>query len=257
MDNKVAFVTGGSQVTGKGIAIELAKAGYDVGITYLSHKEGAQDTVRAIQELGRKCEAYYADTSDVKNTQATLEEFFEEFGHIDVMVNNTGITKFFDFLTVTEKEFNHVASININGTYFCAQSAARNMVKNGVKGLIVNISSIHAVRDWPDDTVYSTTKAAIVRMTQAQALDLSKYGIRVVCVAPGYIDTNWQYWGPQYKAIYDQALRRIPLKRLVTAEEIGKTVVFLASDAAGYITGTTIHMDGGAALPVVTENEFA
>jgi NAD(P)-dependent dehydrogenase (short-subunit alcohol dehydrogenase family) len=256
MGEKIAFVTGSSRVTGKGIAIALAKAGYDVGVTYMGNKEGAEDAVRQIEALGQRAKAYHMDTYQVKESVQTLERFFEEFGHIDVMVNNTGLTRFKDFPDVTEEEFDTVISTNIRGTYFCGQAAAKDMIKKGVKGVIVNISSLHAIGTWPGDTLYATTKAAICRLTQAEALDLAPYGIRVVCVAPGYIDTGWKNRSEENMQRYHRVLARTPLGRMASGEEIGDAVAFLSSDKAGFITGTTLYVEGGALLPVITENRY-
>jgi NAD(P)-dependent dehydrogenase (short-subunit alcohol dehydrogenase family) len=256
MANKVAFVTGASRVTGKGIALELAKAGYDVGLTYTGYKEVADDTVRQIEAMGHRAKAYHADIEHVDETRATLEQFFEEFGHVDVFVNNTGLTRYVDYLTVTEEVFNRSIHVNIRGTYFCGQAAARDMIAKGVKGVIVNISSFQAVGTWPGATIYATTKAAICKMTQAQALDLSGHGIRVVCVAPGYVDVGWQNRSKEDYARYEVMLTRLPLPRFATAEEIGHAVTFLSSEKAAYVTGTTLFVEGGGLLPVVAENPY-
>jgi len=254
--NKVAFVTGASRVTGKAIALELAKAGYDVGITYMGYMEGAQDAVRQMAEMGRKGKAYFADTGDVAATQATLESFYDEFGHIDVMVCNTGITKYVDFLTCPQDVYDYIFNTNIRGSYFCGQSAARNMVKNGVKGVIVNISSIHARSLWPGDTLYATTKSALVRLTEAQALELAPHGIRAVCVAPGCVYMGGYDTTEERKARYDWVNSKIPAGRHVSAEEIGQAVVYLTSEKASYITGQTLFVEGGLMLPAIVNENY-
>ena len=254
--SKIAFVTGSSRVTGKNIALELARAGYDVGITYTGYKEGADDAVKQIEAMGQRSKAYYLDTRDIEGCRKTIDEFCEEFGGIDVMVNNTGLTIFSNFLETEPDVFAKLFETNLRGCYFCGQAAARQMVKRGIKGVIVNLSSVHAQGTWPGDSLYAVSKAAISRLTQAEALDLAPYGIRAVAVAPGYIDTGWQNRSDEAHAKYEQALRRIPLKRFAEGAEIGKAVVFLASENAGYITGTTLFVEGGALLPVITENDY-
>ncbi len=256
MTGKVAFVTGASRVTGKAIALELARAGYDVGITYMGYKEGADDAVRQMEEMGRKGKAYYADTGDVAATQVMLVGFFEDFGHIDVMVCNTGITKYVDFLSASQEVYDYIFNTNIRGSYFCGQSAARNMVKNGVKGVIVNISSIHAKSLWPGDTLYATTKAALCRLTEAQALELAPHGIRAVGVAPGCVYMGGYDDTQARKARYDWVNSKIPMKRHVSAEEIGQAVVYLASEKASYITGQTLFIEGGLMLPVLVNEQY-
>jgi len=248
MKSKVAFVTGASRVTGKAIALELAKEGYDVGVTYMGYREGADDAVRQMEAMGRKGKAYYADTGNVEDTQAMLESFYEEFGHIDVMVCNTGITKYVDFLTASRDVYDYIFNTNIRGSYFCGQSAAQNMVKNGVKGVIVNISSIHAKSLWPGDTLYATTKSALCRLTEAQALELAPHGIRAVCVAPGAVYMGGYDENELKQARYEWMNTKIPLRRYVSAEEIGQAVAYLVSEKAAYITGQVILVDGGLAM---------
>ena len=255
---KNAFVTGASNVTGKGIALELAKAGYDVGITYSTHKEGGEDTVRQIKEMGRKCRLYFMNTFDIAESQKTLADFCEEFGPLQLMVNNAGRSKFFDFLEVSQEDFDYFINLNFRGTYFLGQAAAKNMVENETKGVIINISSVHVGGTWPGDTIYAPTKAAVSRLTQAQALELAKYGIRVNAIAPGYIDMasgasdrKRGLTDEQYSALKKDVSSRIPLNRYASASEIGRAVVYMASEDASYITGQTLFMDGGTLLPVV------
>lgn len=254
---KTAFVTGASRVTGKAIALELARAGYDVGVTYTGYEEGALDAVRQIEAMGRRAKSYYMDTRDIEGCRETIGAFCEEFGGVDVMVNNTGLTIYSHFLETEPDLFAKVFDTNLRGAYFCGQAAARKMVERKTKGVIVNLSSVHALGTWPNDTLYAVSKAAICRLTQAEALDLAPYGIRVVAIAPGYIETGWQNGSEELKRVYDQSKKRIPLQRYASGEEIGKAVAFLVSDDAGYITGTTLFAEGGALLPVITENDYA
>ncbi len=145
MAKKVAFVTGASNVTGKAIAIEFAKAGYDVGFTYTSNEDGAKRTQKEIEALGVKAKYYYMNTRDVDASVKTLNDFCDEFGPLDAMVNNVGITKTWNFLDVTQEQFNLLSEVNIRGTYFMMQAAAKIMIAAGKKGAIVNLSSVHAI----------------------------------------------------------------------------------------------------------------
>ena len=257
MSRKIALVTGSGRGIGKGIAIELAKAGYDLGIHYSSSAEGAQDTAQKCRALGARAEVYQADIRHVAEIRAMFDAFFAAFGHIDLLVNNAGITRFQPFLEATEEMFDTVVNTDLRGTYFCAQAAARNMVENGVKGVIINISSNHAQGCWPAASFYAAAKAGVDKLGRNIAMELAPHGIRVVTVAPGYthIPENDRP-GAGRPAWIDAISRRIPIGRIAEPEEIGRAVVFLASDGAGCITGTTLSIDGGALLPVVAENRF-
>ena len=252
---KAAFITGAGKVTGKAIALAFGKE-YDVGISYVNSEAGALDTVRQIEELGGRAKAYRCDVRDIGATREMMRGFAAEFGRFDALVNNSGITRFVDFLETTEEQFDEVLDTDLKGVYFTAQAAARQMAEFGNGGVIINISSLHAIGTWPGDTVYATAKAAVCRLTQAMALDLAERKIRVVCVAPGYIDMGRYYRKPDAEKYLQKCKDRIPLHRFATGEEIGGVCEFLASDKAAYITGTTLYVEGGALLPILTENTY-
>ena len=255
---KNVFVTGSSGVTGKGIALEFAKAGYNVGVTYTSNEDGAKDAVAQMEAMGVKAKYYHLDTRDVEGCRKTIAEFADEFGGIDVMVNNTGLTIMRDFVDVDMETYMKIMETNYRGCYFCGQAAARDMVKRGTKGVIINLSSLHLKGTWPGDTMYSVTKRAIQKLTECEAYDLAEYGIRAVCLAPGWVNMGeGKRVTPTGYNIDEGINQLIPLHRMVEPWELGQCAVFLASDDAAYITGTTLMVEGGALLPVVTENYYA
>lgn len=259
MSRKIAFVTGAGRGIGKAIAIQLAKNGYDVGIHYSTTAEGALDTLKQVRELGAKAEVFHADIRDVDQIHTMFDEFLKVFDHIDLMVNNAGITRFQPFLEATPEMFDTVIGTDLRGTYFCAQAAARDMVAKGTKGVIINISSNHAKGCWPIASFYAAAKAGLNKAGMNMAMELGQYGIRVVTVAPGYTEPYKYGWWPdtpEGNARRAQISDRIPLGRVAEAWEIGDAVVFLASDSASYITGTTVEIDGGSLLPVLAENNF-
>ncbi|MBO4297172.1 MAG: SDR family oxidoreductase [Clostridia bacterium] len=258
MDRKIALVTGAGRGIGKGIAIRLAGAGYDVGVHYGASADGARDTARQCRALGARAEVFQADIRHVDEIHAMFGAFFQTFDHLDLMVNNAGVTRFQPFLEATEEMFDTVIGTDLRGTYFCAQAAARSMVEKGVKGVIINISSNHAQGCWPTASFYAAAKAGVDKLGRNIAMELAPYGIRVVTIAPGYthIPENDRPGAGGRPAWIDAISRRIPIGRIAEPEEIGDAVVFLASDGAGCITGTTLSVDGGALLPVVTENRF-
>ena len=251
MSRKIALVTGAGRGIGKAIALKLAQAGYDLGIHYSTSADGALDTLKQVRELGAKAEIYHADIRDTDQINALFADFLKDFGHIDLMVNNSGITRFQPFLEATPEMFDTVIGTDLRGTYFCAQAAARDMVAKGTKGVIINISSNHAQGCWPTASFYAAAKAGLDKAGKNMAMELAPYGIRVVTVAPGYTEPTLGAWGH-----HNKLTDRIPAGRFAVASEIGDAVVFLASDKAGYITGTTITIDGGALLPVLAENTY-
>ena len=251
MSRKIALVTGAGRGIGKAIALKLAEAGYDLGIHYSTTADGAKDTLEQVRALGAKAEIFHADIRDVEQIHAMFDEFFKVFDHIDLMVNNAGITRFQPFLEATPEMFDTVIDTDLRGTYFCAQAAARNMVEKGIKGVIINISSNHAFGCWPTASFYAAAKAGLDKAGKNIAMELAPYGIRVVTIAPGYTEPTLGAWGRHSKLT-----ERIPAGRFAVASEIGDAVVFLASEQAGYITGTTLSIDGGSLLPVLAENTF-
>jgi len=241
MERKIALVTGAGRGIGQGIAIQLAKNGYDVGIHYSSSAEGAQETADTCRSLGARAELFQADIRNVEEIYAMFAAFEEKFDHLDLMVNNAGITRFQPFLEATPEMFDTVLYTDLRGSYFCAQAAARNMVKNEVRGF------------------YAAAKAGLEKAGKNMAMELAPYGIRVVTIAPGYTATkawNVPENGPVSER-HQKIINRIPAGRYARPWEIGDAVVFLASDSAGYITGTTLFIDGGALLPVIPENRYS
>ncbi|MDD4018509.1 MAG: SDR family oxidoreductase [Kiritimatiellae bacterium] len=252
---RIALVTGASKGIGQATALCLARSGYAVGINYHTDKSGAEATAAQIRALGRHCNIYQADLKDLAAIDAMFQAFFTDYGAIDVLVNNAGITRFAPFLETTPQLWDDVVNTDWRGSYFCAQAAARNMVANHTRGTIVNISSNHATGCWPRASVYGPAKAAVEKMTRNIALELAPYGIRMVGVAPGY--TQVRQTTPDNEARFIRPVSsRIPMQRFARPEEIGNLVVYLVQEQANYITGTTIYMDGGALLPVVPENTY-
>lgn len=253
MQRKCALVTGSSSGIGKGIAAVLAAHGYDVGINYSKNEEGALDTLRLVEEQGRRGVLLRADVSDMTQNAALMESFLEEFGRIDLLVNNAGITRMAPFLELTEDLFDTVIGIDLKGAIFLSQKAARSMVEQKIRGRIINITSNHQQGCWPGATVYAASKAALLKFTMNCAMELSNYGITVNAIAPGY--TVIERMGDHEKR-YQKELERLPLHRFLTPAEVGEAVVYLTSDAAGYITGTCLTMDGGALLPALVCNTY-
>ena len=249
--NKTALVTGGSHNIGQQIAIVLARHGYDVAITYNSRKEGALDTQREIEALGRKCFVYQAKLQISDVPQKIVDQAHKDLGHLDLMVCNAANGGYRGgILTATPEKLDEAYNLNYRNYIICAAASARHMVADKIAGNIIFISSIRAQRAFPDDYMYGGFKAGIERAAQSMALELSQYGIRVNCVAPGCI------WPQSLDVSRNQFITQsIPLKRVGTPEEVGELVAFVASDNASYITGISILQDGGLGLPGMWERE--
>lgn len=249
--NKVALVTGAAKGIGRQIAISMAKAGYDIVVNYRSDEKAAEEVCQIAKEHGREAMAVYADMGVIEDIHKMYDQVFERFGAVDVLVNNAGISSEVYFLDATEEMFDHMTAVDWKGLFFCSQIAAKRMVEKGIKGVIINISSNQVDGCWPRATIYAPTKAAVAKFTKNAAMELSLKGIRMVAVAPGYTDVGWEPGD-----IRLEAASRLPLRRFASTEEIAQGVIYLASDAAGYITGTTLTIDGAATLPVVAANDF-
>jgi NAD(P)-dependent dehydrogenase (short-subunit alcohol dehydrogenase family) len=252
---KVALVTGSGKGIGRGIAIELAKAGYNVGVHYGSSLDGAREVAKQIEDMGRKAVIVKANIQKVDEIRSMFDAFFKEFDHIDLLVNNAGITRMVPFLEVEEDLWEEVVNTDFKGAFFCSQMAARNMVENKIKGVIINITSNHTIGCWPNATIYGPVKAALTKFTKNLALDLAPHQIRVVAIAPGYTELEW--FTDRHNRYIKEVSKKIPLQRFANPKEIGEAVVYLASEKAGYITGTSLLMDGGALLPVVPHNDYS
>jgi len=244
--SKTALVTGGSHNIGQGIAIVLAEKGYDVAITYNKRKDGALETKAQVEALGRKCFVYQASLNEVDVPEKTVNRAHKDLGHLDLMVCNAGRDSRVSILSVTEADLRFLYESNYRNYVLCASAAARHMVRDNIAGSIIFITSTRAEQAYPDDFVYGGFKAAIKRACESMALELSAYNIRVNCVAPGATWPSDGRFDPnKIPFIHDS----IPLHRSGTARDNGEAVAYLASDAASYITGISLRVDGGLILP--------
>lgn len=240
---KTAFVTGGGTGIGKGIAVSLAKSGYDVAISYRGSEEGANDTLERIRHFGRKAAAIRADVSKKSDIDNMFSEFANHFERLDLFVNNAGITLKSSFIETSEEIFDTVCSVDFKGAFFCMQNAAKFMIDKNIKGSIVLISSNNAKAHFADVSVYGSVKAAAQKMAEHAAIELAKYGIRVNTVAPGWTDTGASRLDDKESTYY-----KIPLKKWTSVNEVADAVKYLASHSARSITGVTLTVDNGALL---------
>jgi NAD(P)-dependent dehydrogenase (short-subunit alcohol dehydrogenase family) len=249
--NKTALITGASRGIGRATALELAEEGYDLGINYCRHRDGAEEVARTIRKRKRRALVLQADVGKKAEIDRMFDRFFAEFSHIDLMVNNAGVSMFEPFLQVSEELWDTVTNVDWKGTYFCAQRAARDMAQSGRGGVIINMSSNQKDGCWPTASAYGPTKMAVAKFTRHAAFELARYRIRVIALAPGYTDVGWPRGDPVH-----EAKEKIPMKRFATPEEIARVIKRLVSDEFAYMTGACLDIDGGALLPVVTENDL-
>src|SRR5438445_7444918 len=243
---KVALVTGAQQGIGKAIALAYGREGASVVINYVDGWAAADEIASSILARGHKAVAVAGDVSRAADV-ARLMEAGRTLGGIDVLVNNAGIFPRVDFLQMTEAQWDEVLDVNLKGTFLCTQAAAREMVERGRGGAVVNLASGAAFRSSPRGVHYVASKAGIVGVTRAAALELASHKIRVNAIAPGLTDTAQPRYGMSEEELAT-AGQALPLGRMAQPEDIAKSAVFLASDDAGFITGQCVHVNGGSYL---------
>jgi len=239
---KNALVTGASKGIGKGIAIELAKHGANVAFTYLSSVEKGLALEAELSAMGVKAKGYRSDASDFKAADELVNTIIADFGSLEIIVNNAGITKDGLLMRMTEDQFNDVVRTNLNSVFNVTKAALRQLLKQKY-GSIINITSVVGVRGNAGQANYAASKAGIIGFTKSVALELGSRNIRCNAIAPGFIETEMT---AVLDAVVVQGWRdAIPLKRGGTPEDIANTVIFLASDLSSYVTGQVLNVDGG------------
>jgi 3-oxoacyl-[acyl-carrier protein] reductase len=242
LTGKVALVTGASRGIGRAIALSLAEAGADVAVNYAGSEQAAAEVVSLIEGMGRKSLKVKANVASAAEVDDMFKQVLDVFGRLDILVNNAGITRDNLIMRMKEEEFDQVIDTNLKGVFHCLKAAARPMMKQR-SGRIINISSVVASLGNPGQANYVAAKAGVIGMTKTAARELASRGITVNAIAPGFIATDMTDKLPE--EMKQQLLQQIPLARLGQPEDIAKFVRFLASDDASYITGQTIHIDGG------------
>jgi glucose 1-dehydrogenase len=242
---KVAIVTGGNSGIGRSIVECLAQLGAKVVIDYRSHPEATEEIEKEIGSYGGSSFGVQADVSKLDDLQRLVDTAVSRYGRLDVMVNNAGIETRTSILDTTPDDYDKVLDVNLRGVFFATQFAAKQMIAQGGVGRIINISSVH--EDWPmpNNTPYCCAKGGVRMMTRTAALELAPHGITVVNVGPGAVATPINDSTMNNPELLAKLNAAIPLGRMAQPEEIARVVGFLASDAASYITATTIFADGG------------
>jgi 3-oxoacyl-[acyl-carrier protein] reductase len=242
LEGKVALVTGASRGIGRAIAIGLAEAGADVVVNYAGSEQAAEEVVRHIEGLGRRSFKAKANVASSAEVEEMVKQTLERFQKIDIMVNNAGITRDNLIMRMKEEEFDQVIDTNLKGVFNCIKAVTRPMMKQR-SGKIINISSVVGVLGNAGQANYVAAKAGVIGLTKSAARELASRNIAVNAVAPGFIETDMT--DKLTAEQRDSMLQQIPFARLGQPEDIARVVRFLASDDSAYMTGQTIHVDGG------------
>jgi len=245
LTSKTAVVTGGSRGIGRAICIELAKQGANVVVNYSGSEAKAKQVVSEVEQLGAKAIAIQANVADSAAVDSMMKQAIEVFGTLDILVNNAGITRDNLLMRMKEQEWDDVVDTNLKGVFLCTKAVTRQMMKQRA-GRIINISSIVGVAGNPGQANYVAAKAGVIGLTKTCAQELASRNILVNAIAPGFITTEMTDSLPE--ALKEAMLKQIPLAKLGQPEDVAKAVVFFASDNANYITGQTLHIDGGLVM---------
>ncbi|MCK0132108.1 3-oxoacyl-[acyl-carrier-protein] reductase [Flavobacteriaceae bacterium F08102] len=242
LENKTALITGATRGIGKGIALSFAKQGANVAFTYSSSKEAAEILEAELNALGVKSKAYQSNAANYDAAQELVKEVLAEFGSIEILVNNAGITKDNLLLRISEEDFDKVIEVNLKSVFNLTKAIIKPMMKQR-KGSIINMSSVVGIKGNAGQSNYAASKAGILGFTKSVALELGSRNIRCNAIAPGFIETEMTAVLPEETV---KGWREaIPLKRGGTPEDIANACIFLASDLSTYITGQTLNVDGG------------
>lgn len=244
---KVAVVTGAASGNGRAISERFAEEGADIVLADLN-EAGMEETARRVRQQERRALCVRCDVAQRDQVQALVEAAVREFGRIDVMVANAGIGRGATFLDLSDQDWDAVLDVNLRGVFLCDQIAARQMVKQGGGGQIVNIASIMAELGSPGAANYCASKAGVKSLTKSAALALAPHNIRVTAIGPGYIDTPLTAALQEEPALLANLTRQTPMGRIGEPQDVANAAVFLASDEAKFFTGQTIYPDGGFLL---------
>jgi NAD(P)-dependent dehydrogenase (short-subunit alcohol dehydrogenase family) len=245
LKGKVALVTGAARGIGRGIAEVFADEGADVAVNYVEDVNEAEGVADYVRGKGRRAMAIHADVSKRAEVEPMIDEIWKTLGPVDILVNNAGIETIVPFLELTDEQWTRLTDVNLRGNWLCSQVYCRRVVAEGRKGSIVNIGSIQAAKVLPGRTHYAPSKLAIEALTRNMSAEMTPLGIRVNCVHPGLIDTPMTEWVMKSPDILPIVLAQISLGRAGQPREIGAVVSFFASDEASYLTGQSVHVDGG------------
>lgn len=242
LEGKTALITGATRGIGKAIAMKFASEGANIAFTYRVNREMSLEIEKELEAFGIKAKGYSSDASDFVSTEQVVKDIHEEFGSIDILVNNAGITKDGLMLRMSEQQWDDVISVNLKSAFNFIHACIPFMARQR-KGSIINMSSVVGVHGNAGQSNYAASKAGLIALAKSIAQELGSRGIRANAIAPGFIDTDMTSALPQ--ELRDEWVKKIPLRRGGTVEDVANAAVFLASDNSNYITGQVLQIDGG------------
>ena len=245
LTGKTAIVTGGSRGIGRAVSVALAKAGANVAIIYAGNTAAAEETKKLVERCGAKAELFQCDVADEASVASMVKNVKKDFGSIDILINNSGITRDGLLMIMKEEDWNAVLQTNLTGVYHCTKAVSRIMMKQKA-GAIVNLTSVVGETGNAGQANYAAAKAGVIGFTKAVAKELASRHIRCNAVAPGYVETDMTAFLTEEGK--DAMLKTIPLGRPASADDVAQAVLFLASDEASYITGQVLNVDGGMVM---------
>ncbi|MCL6106658.1 MAG: 3-oxoacyl-[acyl-carrier-protein] reductase [Actinobacteria bacterium] len=245
LDGQVALVTGASRGIGRATAASLAGAGAAVAINYLASGEAAAEMARALVQDGARAIPVQADVADPDQVGAMIRRVEEELGPVSILINNAGVTRDGLLARMSAEDFDAVIAASLRGAFLCSKAVSRQMMK-ARSGVIINVSSVIGRRGNAGQVNYASAKAGLIGLTKSMARELGPRGVRVNAVAPGYVETDMTAAFPE--EMKEQIRKNTPLGRLAAPNEVAEVIAFLASPAAGYITGAVIPIDGGLGI---------
>ena len=242
---RIALVTGAARGIGRGIAEVFAEEGADVAINDIDAGPAAEEVAGSLRAKGRRAVVVTADVARREQVEPMFDKVWSELGPIDILVNNAGIETIVPFLDLTDEQWTRLVDTNLRGAWLCSQVYCRRALSEGRRGSIVNIGSIQAAKALPGRTHYAPTKLGLEALTRNMSAEMTPQGIRVNCVHPGLIETDMTDWVMKSPDILPVVLAQISMGRAGQPREIGTVAAFFASDEASYLTGQSIHVDGG------------
>jgi glucose 1-dehydrogenase/3-oxoacyl-[acyl-carrier protein] reductase len=245
LKGKVALITGAGRGIGRGIAEVFAEEGADVAVNDLDCCNGAEAVAQWVRGKGRRAMTVKADVARRNEVEPMIDQVWSTLGPIDILVNNAGIETIVPFLDLTDEQWTRLVDTNLRGAWLCSQVYCRRALAERLSGNIVNIGSIQAAKVLPGRTHYAPAKLGLEALTRNMSAEMTPHGIRVNCVHPGLIETDMTAWVMKDPEILPSVLAQISLGRAGQPREIGTVAAFFASDDASYLTGQSIHVDGG------------